>query len=129
MLKRLLSSNKEEAKDTGLAMVLIFLLFTYFTNNYQFLNVSILLLLITMIWPGFFGPLSFIWFGLSRFLGTIVSNIILTFLFFLLVTPIGLIRRISGADSLYLNQWKKNEQSVFKVRNYKNTEKDLEKPF
>jgi multisubunit Na+/H+ antiporter MnhG subunit len=70
-----------------------------------------------------------LWFGLSHLLGAVVSRIILTLLFFLLVTPVGLVRRWVGADSLQLKKWKKDRGSVFVVREGTILPKDLENPY
>ena len=128
-LSRWLSSTKEQAKDTGMAMVLICLLLGYWGKLPKFLPLSLALLILTMAWPGAFRPLAGLWFGLSRLLGEIVSRIILTLVFFLLVTPIGLIRRWAKADSLQLRKWKKEDGSVFVEREGVITGKDLENPY
>jgi hypothetical protein len=125
----LLSSTKEQAKDTGMAMVLICLLLGYWDKFPKFLPVSLTLLLITMIWPNAFRPLATLWFGLSHVLSRVVSQVILTALYFLLVTPIGLIRRLGGADALKLKQWKQGRDSVFIVRQGVIQGKDLENPY
>jgi hypothetical protein len=125
----LLSSTKEQAKDTGMAMVLICLLLGYWGKFPKFLPVSLTLLLITMIWPNAFRPLATLWFGLSYVLGSVVSRVILTVLYFLLVTPVGLIRRLGGADALKLKQWKQGRDSVFIVRQGVIQGKDLENPY
>jgi hypothetical protein len=124
-----MNSTPEQAKDTGMAMVLICLLLGYFGKFPKFLPVSIALLIITMAWPKAFTPLAGLWFGLSHLLGTVVSKVILTALFFLLVTPIGLLRRWSKADSLQLRKWKKGRDSVFVTREGVITGKDLENPY
>ena len=113
---RWLSSTPEQAKDTGMAMVLICLLLGYWGKFPQFLPLSLALLILTMAWPKAFKPLAGLWFGLSHLMGNVVSRIILTLLFFLLVTPIGLIRRWCGADSLQLKKWKQGRGSVFVER-------------
>jgi hypothetical protein len=125
----LLSSTKEQAKDTGMAMVLICLLLGYWNKFPKFLPVSLTLLLITMIWPNAFRPLATLWFGLSHLLSSVVSRVILTVLYFLLVTPIGLIRRLMGADSLKLKLWKQGHDSVFIMREGVIQGKDLENPY
>ena len=125
----LLSSTKEQAKDTGMAMVLICLLLGYWGKFPKFLPVSVALLLITMIWPNAFRPLATLWFGLSHVLSSVVSRVILTLLFFLIVTPIALIRRALGADALQLKKWKQNRDSVFVVREGALQAKDLENPY
>ena len=90
IISRLLSSTPEQAKDTGMAMVLICLLLGYFGKFPKFLPLSLALLLLTMVWPKAFKPLAGLWFGLSHVMGHVVSKIILTLIFFLVVTPIGL---------------------------------------
>ena len=129
IISRLLSSTPEQAKDTGMAMVLICLLLGYFGKFPKFLGFSIVLLLLTMAWPKAFKPLAGLWFGLSQVMGQVVSKIVLTLIFFLVVTPIGLIRRLIGADSLQLKKWKKGSESVFVERQGAIPDKDLLNPY
>jgi len=124
-----LSSTKEQAKDTGMAMVLICLLLGYWGKFPKFLPVSLALLLLTMIWPNAFRPLAVLWFGLSHLLSRVVSRVILSVLFFLLVTPIGVIRRLWGADALQLKKWKQGKGSVFVVREGPVQGKDMANPY
>ncbi len=129
IISRLLSSTPEQAKDTGMAMVLICLLLGYFGKFPKFLGVSIVLLLITMAWPKAFKPLAGFWFGLSHVMGQVVSKIVLTLIFFVVVTPVGLIRRLTGADSLQLKKWKQGTDSVFAERQGAIQDKDLLNPY
>jgi hypothetical protein len=129
LLARLLSSTRDQAKDTGMAMVLICLLLAYWGGRPQFLPLGLALLLLTMVWPDAFRPLAVLWFGLSHLLGNLVSRIVLTIIFFVLVTPIGLIRRWAGADSLQLKKWKKDTKSVFMERQGAILPKDLDHPY
>lgn len=129
ILTRLLNATPEQARDTGLAMVLICLLLAYWGGRPRYLPLAIALLLLTMVWPQAFRPLAGLWFGLSHLLGAIVSRIILTLLFFLLVTPVGLIRRWAGADTLQLKKWKKDRSSVFIERQGAIKPQDLLNPY
>ena len=129
IISRLLSSTPEQAKDTGLAMVLICLLLGYFGKFPKFLPLSIALLLLTMAWPKAFKPLAGLWFGLSHLMGQVVSKIVLSLAFFLIVTPIGVIRRWMGADSLQLKKWKAGSASVFVERQGAIQDKDLLNPY
>ncbi len=129
IISRWLSSTPEQAKDTGMAMVLICLLLGYFGKFPKFLPVSLVLLFITMAWPKAFKPLAGLWFGLSHLMGQVVSKIVLTLAFFLIVTPIGVIRRWMGADSLQLKKWKKGDSSVFVERRGAIQDKDLLEPY
>ena len=124
-----LSSTKEQAKDTGMAMVLICLLLGYWGKFPKFLPVSLALLLLTMAWPNAFRPLAVLWFGLSHLLSRVVSRVILSVLFFLIVTPIGVIRRLCGADALQLKKWKQGRGSVFVVREGPVQGKDMANPY
>jgi hypothetical protein len=126
---RWLTATPEQAKDTGMAMVLICLLVGYWGKFPKFLPVSIVLLLITMVWPKAFKPLAGLWFGLSHLLNSVVSRVILSILFFVIVTPIGVIRRWRGADALQLKKWKQGRDSVFVTREGPVQSKDLVQPY
>ena len=119
----------DQARDTGLAFVLLSLIIIYLTKSYRLLPLPIGLLIITMIWPVFFKPFARVWFGLSQVIGTVISKIILTVIFFVIVTPVGVIRRVFGVDPMRLKRWKKNDGSVFRIRNSKIEGKDLEQPY
>ena len=128
-IARWLKATPEQAKDTGMAMVLICLLLGYWGKFAKFLPVSLVLLIITMTWPKAFTPLAGLWFGLSHLLSRVVSRVILTVLFFLVVTPIGLIRRLTGADALQLKKWKQGRDSVFVIREGPVQGKDMLNPY
>ncbi|MGA1823934.1 MAG: hypothetical protein ACMUIP_04650 [bacterium] len=119
----------DQAKDTGLALILIVLLIAHFAKLPSLILPAIGVVVICMTWPAFFKPLAFLWFGLSDLLGKIVSKILLTIIFFVVATPIALIRRIWGADSMKRKLWKKGCNSVFSDRGHLYSAKDLEKPY
>ena len=121
--------SKDQAKDTGMAMVLICLLLGYVSQAQDFFTLGIVLLLIDMIYPNLYRPVAILWFGLSQVLGTLSSKLLLTIIFFVLVTPVGWIRRITGADSMQLKRWKKDDSSVFGVREHIFKPEDIEKPY
>ena len=129
VLARLLAATPDQARDTGLALTLLCLILVYFWQAYRLVPLAMVFLVITMVWPRAFQPLAGLWFGLAHVLGTVMSTVILTVLFFILVTPIGLFRRVLGADSLQLKQWKKGEDSVFQVRADLIQKKDLQAPY
>ena len=112
-----------------MAMVLICLLLAYWGHHPKFLPLAIALLLLTMACPKIFRPLAVLWFGLSHIMGTVVSKVFLTILFFCLVTPIGLIRRWFGKDSLQLRRWKQGTDSVLVQREGVIRPEDLVNPY
>jgi hypothetical protein len=129
LFSRLLGATPEQARDTGMALVLLCLLIVQFKQAYKLVPLAIILLIITMAWPRAFQPLAGLWFGLSHLLGTVMSKVVLTVIFFIVVTPIGLLRRLMGADSLQLKKWKKDRDSVFAVRADLIDKKDLQTPY
>jgi Mg2+/citrate symporter len=129
LVKLFTGATPEQSRDTGLAAVLLCLLLTYFWNYQQLISLAILVLLVTMIWPGLFRPLAGLWFGLAHLMGAVVSRVVLAILFFGVVTPIGLFRRLLGADPLQLKKWKRGSESVFVRRSALILPADLEKPY
>jgi len=118
-----------QAKDTGLAMVLILLLLAHFGKSQSFLLPAIAVLVMTMTWPAIFAPLAKVWFGLSHLLGGFVSKVLLTFVFFLVATPVAFFRRIGGADAMRCKAWKDGRASAFVERGHEFSRKDLETPY
>jgi len=121
--------TKEQSKDTGMALLLILLLLGLFLENGIYFKIAIPVLIINMIFPMFFFPMAIVWLGFSRLLGTIMSRVILTLVFIILVIPVGLIRRLIGKDTLKLKQFKNGDESVMEVRNHLFSSDDLEKIF
>lgn len=123
------SATKAQARDTGMALALICLLVAYFGQRRGFLAAGIVVLVLDMIAPALFKPAARLWFGLSHVLGTVMSKIILGLVFYLVLTPMGLVRRMLGKDAMQTGKWKKDAASVFRVRNQTFTAKDVETPY
>ena len=121
--------TKKQASDSGMALVLIALICLAVLKNNAFLWAAFVILVIDMIYPMIFKPFAFIWFGISRILGTFMSKIMLALVFFLIVFPMGLLRRILGKDTLRLHQFRREKTSVFAERNHEYTAADLDKPY
>ena len=121
--------SKTQARDTGMAMVLICLLLTFLLHNNLFAKIAIGLLVINMTIPSFFTLPAYLWFGLSHFVGSIVSRILLTVIYFVIVTPVGLLRRLFGFDSLRLRKFGKGTESVMINRNQEFRREDLDRPY
>ncbi len=112
-----------------MAIVLICLIITLATGRLLAVKAAAVILLLNMTIPGIFRPAAIIWFAFSHVLGTIMSKVVLTLIFFLIVVPVGMARKFAGADPLQLKEWKKNSESVFKTRNHKFKPDDLKVPY
>lgn len=119
---------EQQAKDTGLSFVLICLIIFLFTDQSVWVIAAMFCLLISMTFPRFYQPAARIWYGFSHVLGSIVSKIILTFIFYIVVTPIGLLRQRSGADAMNLKK-RGSKVSAFRERNITFSSTDMEKPY
>jgi hypothetical protein len=121
--------TKDQSRDTGMAMVLLALLLGFLTEARGFFTLAVVLLVVTMAVPAFYRAIAFLWLGLSHILGTIVSRILLTVVFFVMVLPVGLLRRVMGKDSLQLRKFSVGRESVMKVRDHVYVPSDIDKPY
>ncbi len=121
--------TKDQSRDTGMAMVLLALLIYLKTRRDGLLYAAMILHVVNMIVPRIYAPVAVLWLGLSHLLGTMMSKILLSILFFGLVTPIGVLRRLFGKDSLKLREFKASQESAMLVRNHLFVGHDIEKPY
>ena len=113
-----LSSNR----GFGVVFFIVFLLIAIYPLINQgelriwSLVISSLFLLLGLLNSKILTPLNKLWFKFGLFLGKIISPIIMGVIFFLVVTPIGLLMRLFGKDvlNLKLNK-KKNSYWIEKV--------------
>src|SRR4029434_4475306 len=113
----------------GRAMVLLRLIFSITLKRNELVLNALVLQVIAMTVPRIFAPIAVIWLGLSHRLGAVMSRVVLTVIFFLVVTPIGLVRRLLGKDSLRLRAFKASDDSVLLSRNHIFSDADLERPY
>ncbi|MGA2401500.1 MAG: SxtJ family membrane protein [Syntrophobacteraceae bacterium] len=121
--------TKDQSVGTGMAMVLLLLLGYIRTRRDGMLLAAITLQVVNMIVPRIYAPIAVVWLGFSHLLGAVMSKILLSILFFGLVTPMGIVRRLFGKDALKLRAFKAGEESVMLVRNHKFVGRDIEKPY
>jgi hypothetical protein len=121
--------SRDQCKDAGMAFTLLFILLGLFVGNDYFVFAAVGVLVLTMTAPRVCKPLAAIWFGLARVLGTIISKIVLGVVFFMIVTPVAVIRRLLNKDSLRLREFKKSRDSVMDKRNHTFEPMDIQKPF
>jgi len=121
--------TKDHCRDAGMAMVLIVLLMALIFEREIYLISAICLHVLNMIAPQVYRPVAVVWFGLAHLMGTVVSRVILTVVFLVIVTPIGLVRRLLGVDSLRLKEFRKGNESVMHERNHQFTAEDIQRPY
>ena len=99
-----ISSNR----SFGIVFFLVFIIiaiYPYFKSGdvrLWSLIISIIFLILGLINSNILTPLNKLWFKFGIFLGKIISPIIMGIIFFLVVTPIGLLMKLFGKDVLNL---------------------------
>ncbi len=59
-------------------------------------------LLAALVWPAGLHPLNRVWTGLGLLMGRLVNPIVTAVLFYVVITPVGLIAKLMGSDLLRL---------------------------
>ena len=95
-------------RSFGIVFSIVFLLIAIYPliNNEELriwsLVIAIIFLVLGLINSKVLTPLNKLWFKFGLLLGRIISPIVMGLIFFLVVTPIGLLMRIIGKDLLNL---------------------------
>ena len=112
MLKEEFKHIKESKKDlqkfgltVGSVLLLIALLLFYFEkpSAIYFTLIGGFLTLSGLVIPQILKPLNKIWMGLAIILGFFMSRLILTVLFYIALTPISIIAKLTGKKFMILN--------------------------
>jgi len=130
-----IKSDKKECRKFGLSVGIVLVILAVILGNFgkesfvYFGSIGGLLIIAAIVAPKLLLPLQKIWMSLAVILGFIMTRVILLVLFYLILTPIGLIARIFGKDFLDL-KLNKDKVSYWNLRQGKNYEKlDTERQF
>ena len=99
-----ISSNR----SFGIVFFVVFLLIALYplTNEGEIriwsVIISLIFLILGLLNSKILAPFNKLWFKFGMFLGKIISPLIMGIIFFLVVTPIGLLMRLLGKDLLNL---------------------------
>jgi phosphoglycerol transferase MdoB-like AlkP superfamily enzyme len=115
--------------DAGLALLLILIILYYFIKEIYIIHILLAVTLINMIIPIIFKPFSFLWFNFSELLGSVVSKFVLFIIYSIVVVPVGLLRHLSGKDTLLLKKFKTSSESVLMKKNHTYTSEDVKNPY
>ena len=101
-------------KNFGIVFSIFFLIVSFYpliyqkNINYWTLAISFIFLILGIFFPKILKIPNYLWFKFGIFLGSIISPIIMGLVFFLTVTPTGIIMRMMGKDILKQKIDKKN---------------------
>jgi hypothetical protein len=91
--------------------------------------IAIIVLLSVFIYPLIFKPIVYVLLQISAFMGYFISKFVLLLVFYLLITPIGSVRRIMGFDDLNIKGFKNDSLSAMLVINKDETDTNLKHQF
>ena len=130
-----IKSEKSDLRNFGIIISIILLIISGFLfwkekESFQiFLAIGITLFLTAIAIPFVLKPVYWIWMIFAVILGWFMTRVILSLLFYLIFTPIGLALRLFGKQFIEL-RWNKSEKSYwnFKKKEYLKN-RDYEKQF
>jgi hypothetical protein len=102
------TKNKSSNRSFGIVFFVFFLIISLFpllNDNdirYWSLILSIIFLVLGLLNSNFLTPLNNLWFKFGILLGKVISPFIMGIIFFIIVTPIGIIMKILKKDLLNL---------------------------
>ena len=126
-----IKSGKTELRKFGITLSIVFGLlgglFLWREKSYYFylFILSAFFLSFGLVLPAFLKPIHKIWMSFALVLGSIMTRVILSVLFYLVITPLSLISKLGGKDFLDLkfdkfvsSYWIQRKKVVFEKSNY-----------
>jgi hypothetical protein len=123
--------EKNNLRKFGITMGLAFLAITLLIlirhrhNPLPTLSISLIFFLSAYLFPRLLKSIYILWMKLAFILGWINTRLILLVIFYLVVTPVGLVTKLLGIDLLDLridkrkvSYWRDREKKVFNPREY-----------
>ncbi len=130
-----ITSGRNELKQFGLIIGGILLVIGSYRwwkihpDCFYFVISGVLIILAGLIFPVILKPFQKVWMVIALVLGWFMSRLVVTVLFYLILTPIGLIAKLAGKQFLELKP-KKSQKSYWNYRQSATITKiDLEKQF
>ena len=124
-----IKSEKSDIRNFGITLGIILLLISGFLfwkekESYQiFSGIGITLSLIAIAIPSVLKPVYWMWMIFGIILGWFMTRVILSLLFYIIITPIGLTLRLFGKQFLEL-RWDKSKESYWNFRTNEHLKKE-----
>ena len=120
-----ITSNRSFGLLFSVIFFIISLYLYVFINSFYFLFfliISLIIFLISTFMPKILRPFNTMWYKFSVLLSKIVNPIVLGVIFFIIITPIGIMAKLFGRDILKLK--KRNVKSYWIDKEKLNYDKD-----
>ena len=126
-----IKTGKEDLRSFGVTIGIILLLVAGFLfyrekESFQtFLYIAGVFIGLALILPSMLKPIYIVWMTFAVILGWFMTRVILSLLFYVIITPTGLVLRIFGKDFLELKKqsvqgsyWNQRDSNLEKNQNY-----------
>ena len=130
-----IKSEKSDFRKFGITIGVILLIiagFLFWKEKESFqilLTFGVTLCILGIVIPFILKPIYWVWMIFATILGWIMTRVILCLLFYIIITPIGLIPRFFGKQFLEL-RWDKSKESYWNFRTNEHLKKEnYEKQF
>ncbi|MFV0377605.1 MAG: hypothetical protein ACK5JD_09925 [Mangrovibacterium sp.] len=120
--------SKQKNIEFGIVVALVLAIFSL-GWKLDLTRFILLVLLMALVLPKVFIPFTWAWHHLAECLNRVMTALLLLLVFYLIVTPVGVIRRFLGDDTMRLRQFKKAENSVFDQYSKTYKSSDMEKQY
>jgi hypothetical protein len=114
--------NRKQNTDFGVILTLCLLISFWLCGTGVLLKLAVATLIITALSPVLFTPLSYLWYRLAYLGERFFSLILLAFIFYLLITPVGFFVRLFRRRPCF----KQGAESVFVIKNKTYAAEDME---
>jgi hypothetical protein len=121
--------KRPDSKEVVLVIVVGLLIISRIFSTDSLVLVAIIIGLIGVLSSASSDKIAWLWFKISDALGYIMSRFILTLIFFLILTPVALLSRLTRKKDLMGKKIDGNISSYFEIRNHEYHPKDLKDPW
>lgn len=116
-------SNKAKSLETLLVLTGALIVVYWISFKKIYLLVALIFILIGIVSPFLSGKISWIWLKFAELIGSVMSKVILSVVYFVFLVPIALVFRMTQKNPLFL---KRQKGSYYIERNKQYSAKDIE---
>lgn len=121
--------DREKCKDTALVFSFASLILYQYLEQRLYLTAAFILLLIALLFPLAMKPVATVWFKTAEVLNKVMSKILLTLIFYFIVSPLAIVRKVVTRDELQIRKWPTDEDSMLVDRKVRFSKEELKHPF
>ena len=116
-------NNKEKSLETLLVLTGALIVVYWNSPKKIYLLIALLFVLIGIVSPFLSSKISWLWQKFAELIGSVMSKVILSVVYFVFLVPIALVYRLTQKNPLFL---KRKEGTYYNIRNKQYAPEDIE---